>query len=133
MLTPPNMSRVTCHVSLVTCHKSHVFFLFFFYLIKCRSLSMEGLLSMGPTPSSFRKAPATPGLLNMLTSPKPCITIVSVILFQWCHLKWRFFFFHGNQWLLVQKQTRKCNFSGQWNCIVKVHTGISSYNYFVMV
>ena len=40
MFTPPNMSRVTCHVSCVTtchvscvtCHMSHVIFIFIFFL-----------------------------------------------------------------------------------------------------
>ena len=51
------MSCVTCHVSHVTCHVSHVmchmsqFFSFFF--TKWWSLSVEGLLSTGPTPSSL--------------------------------------------------------------------------------
>ena len=66
MFTPPNMSRVTCHVSRVTCHVSRVtchvsrvtchmsfFFFFFFFLTKWSSLSVEGLLSTGPTPSSL--------------------------------------------------------------------------------
>ena len=60
MFTPLNMSRVTCHLSRVTCHMSHVtclmshvMFFCFFFLIKWRSLSVEGLLSTGPTPSSF--------------------------------------------------------------------------------
>ena len=58
-----HMSHVTCHVSRVTtchlsrvrCHMSHVFFSsYFFFRIKWWSLSVEGLLSTGPTPSSFR-------------------------------------------------------------------------------
>ena len=69
------MSRVTCHVSRVTCHVSHVtchmsrvtchlshdmcqmshFYLFYiyFFFTKWRSLSLEGLLSTGPTLSSL--------------------------------------------------------------------------------
>ena len=43
-VNPPNMSRVTCHVSHVTSH--------FFFLTQWQSLSVEGMLSMGPTPSS---------------------------------------------------------------------------------
>ena len=39
----------SCHVSHVTCHISQ----FFFFLTKRWSLSVEGLLSTGPTPSSF--------------------------------------------------------------------------------
>ena len=39
-------------MSRVTCHMSHVFFLCF-YLAKWWSLLVEGLLSTGPTPSSF--------------------------------------------------------------------------------
>ena len=61
-------SFTICHVSHVTCHVSHVtcfFFVFFFnyyffytFLIKTRiikwlSLSVEVLLSTGPTPSSL--------------------------------------------------------------------------------
>ena len=58
MFTPPNVSRVTCHVSCVTCHVSHVtchmyFYFFIFFLTKCWSLSLEGLLSTGPTPSTL--------------------------------------------------------------------------------
>ena len=51
-----HMSRVTCHVSHVTCHMSRAtchFFFFFFFWTKRWSLSVEGLLSTGPTPSSF--------------------------------------------------------------------------------
>ena len=56
MFSPPNMSCVTCHVSHVTCHVSHVtchMSLFFFFLFRTKwwSLSVEGLLSTGPTPS----------------------------------------------------------------------------------
>ena len=46
MFTPHNMSHVTCHVSLVTCHV---------FLDKWWRLSVEGLLSTGHTPSSFIK------------------------------------------------------------------------------
>ena len=46
MFTPPNMSRVTCHVSHVACHVSHFFFFFFFWT-KWWSLSVEGLSSTG--------------------------------------------------------------------------------------
>ena len=38
----------TCHVSRVTCHMSQVIF----FLTQWQSLSVEGMLSMGPTPSS---------------------------------------------------------------------------------
>ena len=56
-----HVSRVTCHVSHVTCHVSQLFFVFvflsFFFiekkLKKWWSLSVEGLLSTGPTPSSY--------------------------------------------------------------------------------
>ena len=48
------MSRVTCHVSRVTCHLSHVTCqIIFFFLDKVVKLVREGLLSTGPTPSSF--------------------------------------------------------------------------------
>ena len=64
MFTPPNKSHVTCHVSRVTCHVSHVTcymsrvtchvsHVTFFFFIKWWSLSVEGLLSTGPTPSSL--------------------------------------------------------------------------------
>ena len=43
----------TCHVSHVTCTVSHVTFFSFFFMTKCWSLSVEGLLSTGPTPSSL--------------------------------------------------------------------------------
>ena len=45
---PWHLSRVICNVSRVRCHMSH-----FFFGIKWQSLSVEGLLSMGPTMSSF--------------------------------------------------------------------------------
>ena len=49
-----HMSRVTCHMSRVTCHMSQFYlFIFFFSRTKWWSLSVEGLLSTGPTPSSF--------------------------------------------------------------------------------
>ena len=54
-----HVSHVTCHMSRVTCHVSNVtwhmfcFFLFFFLRTKWWSLSVEGLLSAGPTPSSY--------------------------------------------------------------------------------
>ena len=46
-----HVSRVTYHVSHVTCHISHDPFLSFWTM--WWSLSMEGLLSTGPTPSSL--------------------------------------------------------------------------------
>ena len=58
-----HMSRVTCHVTHVTCHMSHVtccvshvviFFLLFFLWIKFGGISwLEGLIKLGPTPSSL--------------------------------------------------------------------------------
>ena len=78
MFTPPkhvtcnvscvtcHVSRVTCHVSRVTCHMSrvtcHIFFCFFW--TKWWSLSVEGLLSTGPTPSSSRDS-ALSGVAQM--------------------------------------------------------------------
>ena len=68
MFTPHYVSHVTCHMSHVSCHVSGVMcqvscvrchvslFSFFFsssFLTKWWSLSGEGLLSTGPTPSSF--------------------------------------------------------------------------------
>ena len=51
---------VTCHTSRVTCHLSPVtcnFFLYIIFLLKrWWSSSVEGLLSTGPTPSSFSNA-----------------------------------------------------------------------------
>ena len=44
--------HVTCHMSCVTCPIFFLFFLFFLFH-KVVKLSGEGLLSMGPTPSSF--------------------------------------------------------------------------------
>ena len=48
-----HVSHVMCHMSHFTCHVSHVNFFLFFFLTKWWILSVEGLLSMGPTPSSF--------------------------------------------------------------------------------
>ena len=56
------VSRVTCHVSHVTCNVSHVT-IFFLFLTKWLSLSVEGLISTGPTPSSFQFNPYFPILL----------------------------------------------------------------------
>ena len=42
-----------CHMSRLTCHVSQVHFLFCFVFSMWWSLSGEGLLSTGPTPSSF--------------------------------------------------------------------------------
>ena len=59
MFTPPkhvtcHVSRITCHVPHVTCHMSGVtFFSSSFFLTKWWSLSVEGLLLTGPTPSSL--------------------------------------------------------------------------------
>ena len=52
---PPtfDLSYVMCHVSQVTCHMSHITCNFFFCGTKCCSYSVEGLLSTGPTLSSF--------------------------------------------------------------------------------
>ena len=82
MFTPPNKSCVTCHVSHVTCHMSNViffliyFFFFFFFLsfflsfrTKWRSLSGEGLLSTGPTPSSFIRSQASFVRLSKVVLP----------------------------------------------------------------
>ena len=58
--SPPtmcHMSRVICHVSGVTCQVSRVtcnfIIIILFFLTQWWSLSGEGLLSTGPTPSSF--------------------------------------------------------------------------------
>ena len=70
MFTPHHVSHVTCHMSCVRCQVSgvrcHIFILFIFLGgTKWWNYSVEGLLSTGPTPSSCRTAPATPGLFNM--------------------------------------------------------------------
>ena len=51
-----HMSCVTCHVSHVMCHTSFYLFIFIFLRTKWWSLSVEGLLSTGLTPSSFYNA-----------------------------------------------------------------------------
>ena len=52
MFTPPK--HVACHVLHVTCHMSRVTcHIFFFFWTKWWSLSVEGLLSTRPTPSSL--------------------------------------------------------------------------------
>ena len=50
-----HVSRVTCHMSCVTCHVSHVIYIhfLFFFRTKWWALLVEGLLSTGPTPSSY--------------------------------------------------------------------------------
>ena len=51
MFTP--LKHVTCHMSRVTCHMSRVKCFFFVFFTKWWSLSVEGLLSTGPTLSSL--------------------------------------------------------------------------------
>ena len=48
------MSGIPCHASHVTCHLSHFTFFSFFLFFKWWSLLVEGLLSTGLTPSSFK-------------------------------------------------------------------------------
>ena len=48
------MSHVTCHKSHVTCHVSHVTCHMSFFWTNWWILWVEGLLSTGPTPSSFQ-------------------------------------------------------------------------------
>ena len=55
-----HVSHVTCHVSRVTCHNFFLFFFSFFFRTKWWSLSVEGLLSTGPTPSSFNSITILP-------------------------------------------------------------------------
>ena len=45
-----HVSHVMCHMSRVTCHVSHVIF----FLLLFSDKVVEGLLSTGPTPSSFK-------------------------------------------------------------------------------
>ena len=60
-----HVSCVMCHMACVTCHMSHVQIFFLHYKkkkslkkwTKWGSLSVEGLLSTRPTPSSFTKLP----------------------------------------------------------------------------
>ena len=53
------ISGVTCHVSHVRCPVSESMYYYYYYYIffftNWRSKSMKGLLSMGPTPSSFSR------------------------------------------------------------------------------
>ena len=49
MFTPPNVSRVTCHMS----HYYYYLLFIYFFRTKWWSLSVEGLLSTGPTTPSF--------------------------------------------------------------------------------
>ena len=53
MFTPPNVSHVTCHMSCVTCHVSHLFIYFFFGQIG--GFIGGGSVINGATPSSFYK------------------------------------------------------------------------------
>ena len=69
--TSARMSHVTCHVSHVMCHMScvtcHVSCVkcHFFLLTKWWSLLVEGLLSMGPIPSSFCFVVNSLGLISL--------------------------------------------------------------------
>ena len=68
--SPPqrcHVSHVTCHVSHVTCHGSRFFLLLFW--TKWWSLSVEGLLSTGPTPSSL--------LYELIYKVHEAITLIS--------------------------------------------------------
>ena len=73
MFTPQknHMSYVMCHMSRVTGHI--YFFIHLFFRTKWWSLSVEGLLSMRPTPSSFctilRKGGLPPALKNVQNWP----------------------------------------------------------------
>ena len=48
-----DVSHVTCDMSHVMCHMSHVMFFLCFFRTKGWSLAREGLLSTGPTLSSY--------------------------------------------------------------------------------
>ena len=52
MFTPHCVSYVMCHMSYVTCHVSS-FTIIFYLFLKCWRFLVEGLLSTGPTSSSF--------------------------------------------------------------------------------
>ena len=91
MFTPPNVSRVTCHMSCVTCHMLRVtchmsrvtchvsLFLFFSFFLRTKwwSLSVEGLSSTGLPRLVFSTAPASPGLLIILTGSLNCHSLPS--------------------------------------------------------
>ena len=53
MFIPNHVSHVTCHRSHVMCQVSHVMCQVSLFLFKWWSLLVEGLLSIGPTLSSF--------------------------------------------------------------------------------
>ena len=98
MFTPPkhvmcHVSRVMCHMSHVTSQVSHVNF-FFFFLTKWWSLWVEGLLSMGPTPSSFSHGHHTyidldSSWLHWPWIPMLCMWFLNVTLLKhlWWHLE----------------------------------------------
>ena len=48
-----HVSCVMCHLSCITCHVSHVTFFLLLFWTKWWSLSVDGLFSTGPSPSSF--------------------------------------------------------------------------------
>ena len=101
-----HVSRVTCHVSHVICHMSHVmchmsqlFFCCCFFWTKWWSLAGEGLLSTGPTPSSFKR-PGVAGsvlhhlrhsLINSVRQPFPPKLLPSTFNPKWEELgSWNF-------------------------------------------
>ena len=68
-----HMSRVPCHVSCVTCYVAPVT-CHFFFITNWLSKLVEGLLSTGPTPSSFKQVHVPGWLLSQhleLQSPMP--------------------------------------------------------------
>ena len=61
------MSHVTCHKSCVMCHMSH------FFLTEWWRFLVEGRLSTGPTPSSFRTNAVTLEKNSVLIRTNPII------------------------------------------------------------
>ena len=72
MFTPPNMSRVMCHVSHVTCHMSHVFL--FVFLDKVVKLIGGGSVINGPIPSSLESESIRPVQLSPSAAHHPGLT-----------------------------------------------------------
>ena len=83
---PPQ--HVTCHMSWVTCHVSHVKCCVFFFVsfTKWWSLSVEGLLSTGCTPSSlFTKSVIWAKSVYYL--PCPTVTVSLFVCLSVCAIK----------------------------------------------
>ena len=119
------MSCVTCHVFCVTCYMSGVtchFFFSSFFRTKWWSLSVEGLLSTGPTPSSSLINKVTQSSFSSKSSKYPhsqivrardlkCWDNVHHPLCVTCHLSHVTHQRSGVKWQVIKKTADEFGFS----------------------